>query len=47
MKNYVRPQWAKGQHSRQAHCDLPEGTYEREIRGSTPRRTARGLRHTC
>jgi homogentisate 1,2-dioxygenase len=31
MKNYVRPQWAKGQHSRQAHCDLPEGTYEREI----------------
>jgi homogentisate 1,2-dioxygenase len=31
MKNYVRPQWSSGTHSRQAHCALPDQTYEREI----------------
>lgn len=33
MPNYVKPQWVRGNASRQAHCDLPEGTYEREISG--------------
>ncbi len=31
MKHYIKPQWSRGLASRQAHCDLPEGTYEREI----------------
>ncbi|MCH7944336.1 MAG: homogentisate 1,2-dioxygenase, partial [Proteobacteria bacterium] len=31
MKHYFKPQWSRGTASRQAHCDLPEGTVEREI----------------
>ena len=31
MKRFIKPQWSRGTASRQAHCDLPEGTYEREI----------------
>ena len=31
MKNRIPPVWVEGIASRQAHCDLPEGTYEREI----------------
>ncbi len=31
MKNRIPPVWIEGTASRQAHCDLPEGTYEREI----------------
>ena len=31
MKPYFKPQWTRGTASRQAHCDLPEGTVEREI----------------
>ena len=31
MKNRIPPTWVEGTASRQAHCDLPEGTYEREI----------------
>ncbi len=31
MKNWIPPMWVEGTASRQAHCDLPEGTYEREI----------------
>ena len=31
MKNRIPPVWVEGKASRQAHCDLPEGTYEREI----------------
>src|SRR5581483_44688 len=30
-KNWIPVRGAQGQHSRQAHADLPEGTYEREI----------------
>ena len=31
MKNRIPPVWIEGTASRQAHCDLPEGTFEREI----------------
>ena len=31
MKNRIPPVWIEGPTSRQAHCDLPAGTYEREI----------------
>ncbi|MCP5372955.1 MAG: homogentisate 1,2-dioxygenase [Hyphomicrobiales bacterium] len=31
MKQWISPMWTRGEASRQAHCDLPEGTYEREI----------------
>ncbi len=31
MKNWIPPMWVEGTASRQAHCDMPEGTYEREI----------------
>ena len=31
MKHTIKPQWSRGTASRQAHCDLPEGTFEREI----------------
>ena len=31
MKPYFKPQWTRGTASRQAHCDLPDGTVEREI----------------
>ena len=31
MKRFIKPQWSRGTASRQAHCDLPEGTFEREI----------------
>ncbi len=31
MKHYIKPQWSRGTASRQAHCDLPEDTFEREI----------------
>ena len=31
MKNYVRFSKVEGRTSRQAHVDLPEGTYEREM----------------
>lgn len=31
MKEWIRFQRSAGRHSRQAHCDLPEGTYEREF----------------
>ena len=31
MKNRIPPVWVEGTTSRQAHCDLPAGTYEREI----------------
>jgi len=31
MKHYIRFPRADGTHSRQAHADLPEGTYEREM----------------
>ncbi len=31
MKYTFKPQWARGTFLRRAHCDLPEGTYEREI----------------
>lgn len=30
-RNYIPTAWVKGQASRQAHCDLPAGTYEREM----------------
>jgi homogentisate 1,2-dioxygenase len=30
-RNYIRVRAAEGRHSRQAHADLPEGTYEREV----------------
>jgi homogentisate 1,2-dioxygenase len=30
-KNWIPVRGAQGRHSRQAHADLPEGTYEREI----------------
>jgi len=31
MNRYIRPQWTRGTASRQAHCDLPDNTYEREM----------------
>ncbi len=31
MKEWIRFQLSEGKTSRQAHCDLPEGTYEREF----------------
>ncbi|MDR3511544.1 MAG: homogentisate 1,2-dioxygenase [Caulobacteraceae bacterium] len=31
QKNWIPVRGAQGRHSRQAHADLPEGTYEREI----------------
>ncbi|MDE0972600.1 MAG: hypothetical protein OSA01_10130, partial [Arenicellales bacterium] len=31
MKNRIPPVWIEGTTSRQAHCDLPAGTYEREV----------------
>ena len=31
MKNRIPPVWIEGNASRQAHCDLPDGTYEREV----------------
>ena len=31
MKSTMKPQWRRGVASRQAHCDLPEDTFEREI----------------
>lgn len=31
MRRYIPLSRSEGQSSRQAHCDLPEGTYEREI----------------
>ncbi len=31
MANPIKPQWSRGRASRQAHCDLPEGTFEREM----------------
>ena len=31
MKHYIRFPRADGTHSRQAHADLPEGTFEREM----------------
>ena len=31
MKHYIRFPRAEGTHSRQAHADLPAGTYEREM----------------
>ena len=31
MKRYIPVSRVEGQASRQAHCDLPEGTYEREM----------------
>lgn len=31
MRHYIRYPKAEGQASRQAHADLPPGTYEREI----------------
>ena len=31
MKNYIPVSRVEGIASRQAHCDLPEGTYEREM----------------
>src|SRR5277367_4667159 len=31
MKNWIRFPRSEGKASRQAHCDLPEGTYEREF----------------
>jgi len=30
-RNYIRVRASQGRHSRQAHADLPEGTYEREV----------------
>lgn len=30
-KNWIPVQAAQGEHSRQAHADLPDGTYEREV----------------
>lgn len=30
-RNWIPVRGAEGRHSRQAHCDLPEGTFEREI----------------
>jgi len=30
-RNWIPVRGAQGQHSRQAHADLPEGTYEREV----------------
>ena len=30
-KNWIPVRGAQGEHSRQAHADLPEGTYEREV----------------
>ena len=29
MKQWISPMWTSGVASRQAHCDLPEGTYEK------------------
>ena len=31
MKRYISASRVEGNASRQAHCDLPEGTYEREM----------------
>lgn len=31
MKKWINLPQARGQHSKQAHCDLPEGSYEREL----------------
>ena len=31
MKRYISYSRVEGEASRQAHCDLPEGTYEREM----------------
>jgi homogentisate 1,2-dioxygenase len=31
MKHYIRYPRADGTHSRQAHADLPTGTFEREM----------------
>ena len=31
MRNWIRIPLAEGQTTRQAHCDLPEGAYEREL----------------
>jgi homogentisate 1,2-dioxygenase len=31
MKQYIRPSWVEGTASRQAHADMPAGTYEREV----------------
>lgn len=31
MKNWIRFPLQQGEHSRQAHCDFPQGTYEREM----------------
>lgn len=31
MKNWIRFPRSSGKHSKQAHCDLPEGSYEREF----------------
>ena len=31
MKNWITHPKVEGRASRQAHCDLPEGTYEREL----------------
>ena len=31
MRHYIRFPRADGTHSRQAHADLPEGTFEREM----------------
>ena len=30
MKNFINFPLAEGVHSRQAHCDIPDGLYERE-----------------
>jgi homogentisate 1,2-dioxygenase len=30
-RNWIPVRGAQGKHSRQAHADLPEGTYEREV----------------
>jgi homogentisate 1,2-dioxygenase len=31
MRQWIRLPRIEGRSSRQAHCDLPEGTYEREL----------------
>ena len=31
MTDEIRPRWTRGEASRQAHADLPEGTFEREL----------------
>ena len=47
MRHYIRFPRADGTHSRQAHADLPEGTFEREDRQKAMRFAFRNAGVDC